>query len=134
MRGGALKTYGDVWDDSIFRTASTVLRNSLLLTRSSGLTNFEPSSQLVRTFGFSDEGVDSSSVLFLVSTILNLPPPSLLPKAYHLSSRTATRSRSFRPFPYFRGILRSSVPRSILSKYGASGKVLVVQSGNGTRW
>ena len=33
-----------------------------------------------------------------------------------------------RPFPYFRGIPRSSVYRSILSKDGASGKVGVVQS------
>ena len=32
-----------------------------------------------------------------------------------------------RPFPYFRGIPRSSVHRSTLSKDGASGKVGVVQ-------
>ena len=92
--GGAVEIYCDVWGVSIFRTALTVLRNTSLLPRSSGSTNFDPSSHLVRIFGFSGTGVLSSSVLFLVSAILNLPPPSRLSEAYHLSSRTAAREPS----------------------------------------
>ena len=92
--GGAVEIYCGVWNVSILRTALTVLRNTSLLPSSSGSTNFDPSSHLVWIFGFSGAGVLSSSVLFLLSAIPDPPPPSRLPEAYHLSSRTAAREPS----------------------------------------
>ncbi len=116
--GGAVEIYCDAWGVSIFRTALTVLRNTSLLPRSSGSTNFDPSSHLVRTFGFSGTGVFSSSVVFLCQASgtrrFRVGVRSLPPKFSHCYTRTVrlrgTRRRKCR-FDYWKPRLEEHVIR-----------------------